>query len=108
MSTAKQEKIQQHYDDIADVYDTHYDYPRGRCYHTHLSRHVMKALPGSGALLDIGCGTGLFVEKYLHHGGTAVGIDLRQEHDRTGTRPLRLLRFYYGNRGIPPVPRPIL
>jgi ubiquinone/menaquinone biosynthesis C-methylase UbiE len=76
MSTVKQEKIQQHYDDIADVYDTHYDYPRGRCYHTHLSRHVMKALPEGGALLDIGCGTGLFVEKYLHHGGTAVGIDL--------------------------------
>jgi ubiquinone/menaquinone biosynthesis C-methylase UbiE len=76
MSTAKQEKIQQHYDDIADVYDAHYDYPRGRCYHTHLSRHVMKALPKGGALLDIGCGTGLFVEKYLHNGGTAVGIDL--------------------------------
>jgi ubiquinone/menaquinone biosynthesis C-methylase UbiE len=76
MSTAKQEKIQQHYDEIADVYDIHYDYPRGRCYHTHLSRHVMKALPEGGALLDIGCGTGLFVEKYLHHGGTAVGIDL--------------------------------
>jgi ubiquinone/menaquinone biosynthesis C-methylase UbiE len=76
MSSVKQEKIQQHYDDIADVYDTHYDYPRGRCYHTHLSRHVMKALPKGGALLDIGCGTGLFVEKYLHNGGTAVGIDL--------------------------------
>jgi ubiquinone/menaquinone biosynthesis C-methylase UbiE len=36
----------------------------------------MKALPKGGALLDIGCGTGLFVEKYLHNGGTAVGIDL--------------------------------
>ena len=36
----------------------------------------MKALPEGGALLDIGCGTGLFVEKYLHNGGTAVGIDL--------------------------------
>ncbi|MFA5236289.1 MAG: methyltransferase domain-containing protein [Methanoregula sp.] len=86
MSSAKQEKIQQHYDAIADIYDTHYDYPRGRCYHTHLSRHVMKALPGGGALLDIGCGTGLFVEKYLHNGGTAVGIDLSRnmiEHART-------------------------
>jgi ubiquinone/menaquinone biosynthesis C-methylase UbiE len=36
----------------------------------------MEALPSGGALLDIGCGTGLFVEKYLHNGGTAVGIDL--------------------------------
>jgi ubiquinone/menaquinone biosynthesis C-methylase UbiE len=76
MSTAKQEKIQQHYDAIADIYDTHYDYPRGRCYHTHLSRHVIDSLPKGGDLLDIGCGTGLFVEKYLHDGGTAIGIDL--------------------------------
>ena len=29
MSTAKQEKIQQHYDAIADIYDNHYDLPRG-------------------------------------------------------------------------------
>ncbi|HVP97378.1 class I SAM-dependent methyltransferase [Methanoregula sp.] len=76
MSTAKREKIQQHYDEIADVYDLHYDHPRGRTYHTRISRHVMEALPRGGALLDIGCGTGLFVEKYLHHGGTATGIDL--------------------------------
>lgn len=76
MSLVRQEKIRQHYDTIADVYDTHYDYPRGRCYHTHLSRHVMDFLPKGGALLDIGCGTGLFIEKYLSQGGSAVGIDL--------------------------------
>jgi ubiquinone/menaquinone biosynthesis C-methylase UbiE len=76
MNVAKQKKIQQHYDEIADVYDRHYDHPRGRVYHTRISRHVMEALPRGGVLLDIGCGTGLFVEKYLRHGGTAVGIDL--------------------------------
>jgi ubiquinone/menaquinone biosynthesis C-methylase UbiE len=76
MTVAKREKIQQHYDEIADIYDLHYDHPRGRTYHTRLSRHVMDALPKGGTLLDIGCGTGLFAEKYLRHGGTAVGIDL--------------------------------
>jgi ubiquinone/menaquinone biosynthesis C-methylase UbiE len=76
MTLSKREKIQQHYDEIADVYDLHYDYPRGRSYHTRISSHVMDALPRGGMLLDIGCGTGLFVEKYLRHGGTAVGIDL--------------------------------
>lgn len=76
MSLVLQEKIQRHYDTIADVYDVHYDHPRGRSYHTHLSHHVMKALPKRGRLLDIGCGTGLFVEKYLKHGGTAIGIDI--------------------------------
>lgn len=76
MSQVKVEKIRQHYDAIAGIYDTHYDRPRGRCYHTHISTHVMDALPKGGRLLDIGCGTGLFVEKYLNNGGTAVGIDI--------------------------------
>ena len=76
MTVAKREKIQQHYDEVAEVYDLHYDLPRGRTYHTRISHHVMGALPQGGSLLDIGCGTGLFVEKYLHKGGTAVGIDI--------------------------------
>ena len=76
MNMVKQEKIQQHYDEIAEVYDHHYDHPRGRIYHTRISRHAMESLPRGGKLLDIGCGTGLFIEKYLGNGGTAVGIDL--------------------------------
>ena len=28
MSTVKQKKIQQHYDEIAGMYDLHYDHPR--------------------------------------------------------------------------------
>ncbi|WP_292367764.1 class I SAM-dependent methyltransferase [Methanoregula sp. UBA64] len=76
MSQVKVEKIRQHYDAIAGIYDTHYDHPRGRCYHTHISTHVMEALPRGGRLLDIGCGTGLFIGKYLQNGGSAVGIDI--------------------------------
>jgi ubiquinone/menaquinone biosynthesis C-methylase UbiE len=76
MSTTKTEKIRKHYDTVADTYDTHYDHHRGKRYHTHLSNHLMKALPEGGNLLDIGCGTGLFVEKYIRNGGNAVGLDI--------------------------------
>jgi ubiquinone/menaquinone biosynthesis C-methylase UbiE len=37
---------------------------------------VINALPKGGRLLDIGCGTGLFIGKYLQNGGSAVGIDI--------------------------------
>jgi len=76
VSAIKQKKIQEHYDTIADVYDHHYDQRRGRCYYTHLSTYVMNALPQSGKLLDIGCGTGLFVERYIVDGRSAVGLDI--------------------------------
>jgi ubiquinone/menaquinone biosynthesis C-methylase UbiE len=79
MSTIKQEKIREHYDSVADTYDHHYDHYRGRNYHTHLSDYLIKALPDQGDLLDIGCGTGLFVEKYLRHGGTAAGVDISEK-----------------------------
>ena len=76
MSASGQEKIQEHYDTVADVYDHHYDQPRGRCYHTHISTYIMSALPKGGKLLDIGCGTGLFVERYIEAGGSAIGLDI--------------------------------
>jgi ubiquinone/menaquinone biosynthesis C-methylase UbiE len=76
MSTIKPNKIQHHYDSIADVYDHHYDHRRGRSYHTHISSQLMRPLPRGGRLLDIGCGTGLFVEKFIKIGGTAVGLDI--------------------------------
>ena len=76
MSTTKPNKIQHHYDSIADVYDHHYDHNRGKRYHMHVSSRLMGPLPRGGRLLDIGCGTGLFVEKYIKNGGTAVGLDI--------------------------------
>jgi len=79
MSASRQKKIQEHYDTIADVYDHHYDQPRGRCYHTHISTSIMSALPKDGKLLDIGCGTGLFVERYIEAGGSAIGLDISRK-----------------------------
>ena len=69
-------KVQQHYDEIADIYDDRYDGHRGRCYHRHISDHIMSALPRGGFLLDLGCGTGLFVQRYIEEGGRAVGLDI--------------------------------
>ncbi len=79
MSGTKTEKVRQHYDAVADTYDHHYDYRRGRKYHTHLSNHLIKALPEGGNLLDIGCGTGLFVEKYIQNGGCGTGLDISEK-----------------------------
>jgi ubiquinone/menaquinone biosynthesis C-methylase UbiE len=78
MSGTKTDKIRRHYDTVADTYDSHYDHHRGKTYHTHLSGHLMRALPEGGRLLDIGCGTGLFVEKYIRNGGTATGLDISE------------------------------
>jgi len=33
------------------------------------STYIMSVLPNEGVLLDIGCGTGLFVERYHKNGG---------------------------------------
>ena len=79
MSTTRQDKVQHHYDSVADVYDHYYDHRRGRSYHTHVSSQLMRPLPRGGRLLDIGCGTGLFVEKFIKTGGTAVGLDISRK-----------------------------
>lgn len=94
---ARQDKIQKHYDDVADKYDHHYDRTRGRCYHSHISRHVMEMIPGKGELLDIGCGTGLFVEKYLAEGGSATGIDISRGMIRQGRRRCAGTDFIVGS-----------
>ena len=110
MNVVKQIKIQEHYDTIADVYDHHYDQRRGRSYHKHISTHIMNALPHGGKLLDIGCGTGLFVQRYIEAGGNAIGLDMQYGYSvhgcsnvKTfiyhGERPIRYaLRYRYRNR----------
>ncbi|NLZ29283.1 MAG: methyltransferase domain-containing protein [Methanomicrobiales archaeon] len=77
-------KVQQHYDEVADIYDDRYDGRRGRSYHRHISDHVMSMLPEGGLLLDLGCGTGLFVERYIKEGGRAMGLDISPEMVRRG------------------------
>lgn len=70
------EKIRQHYDHVAGIYDSRYGGSVGNRYHGHIREHVMRCLPPGGDLLDLGCGTGLFMAHYLSNGGTAVGLDL--------------------------------
>lgn len=65
-----------HYDKVADNYDSHYDASNGRDYYSHICEGVISALPKKGKLLDIGCGTGLFMQRYLKSGGEAFGVDI--------------------------------
>lgn len=97
MSIAGHDKIQSHYDSVADTYDHHYDCRRGRHYHTHISSYLIKALPPQGHLLDIGCGTGLFIEKYIRTGGTAVGLDLSSRMVERARDRLDTCLFAVGN-----------
>jgi ubiquinone/menaquinone biosynthesis C-methylase UbiE len=61
---------------MAEVYDHHYDSDRGRVYYDHICDMVQEDLPTGGRLLDLGCGTGLFMARYVGSGGTAVGLDI--------------------------------
>lgn len=61
---------------MADVYDNHYDENQGRIYYGHICSSVSRNLPKGARLLDIGCGTGLFMQRYLKTGGEAFGIDI--------------------------------
>lgn len=69
-------KVARHYDEVAEIYDRRYDRSRGRSYYSHISRHVLACLPKGRNLLDLGCGTGLFVQHYTGQGGKATGLDL--------------------------------
>jgi ubiquinone/menaquinone biosynthesis C-methylase UbiE len=97
MIPSRQEKIREHYDTVADTYDHHYDHYRGRNYHTHISNFLIAALPEKGELLDIGCGTGLFVEKYIRHGGKAAGLDISRKMVEQARRRCPGCEFTVGN-----------
>lgn len=47
---------------------------------------AVRALPGKGTLLDIGCGEGVFVNYARRHGFDAYGIDFSSEAIATGKR----------------------
>ena len=69
-------KVQEHYDSVAPVYDMRYDSDMGRAYHRHISSALLEDLPPGRSLLDLGCGTGLFMRRYGETGGDAVGLDI--------------------------------
>jgi ubiquinone/menaquinone biosynthesis C-methylase UbiE len=95
-------KVQQHYDEVADVYDDRYDGRRGKCYHRHISDHVMRELPKGGFLLDLGCGTGLFVQRYVEEGGRAVGLDISPGMVRHGRQRCPESGFFVGTADVLP------
>jgi ubiquinone/menaquinone biosynthesis C-methylase UbiE len=68
--------VADHYDEVAPFYDLRYDTSCGRVYHRHICRHMLDWVPRGKLLLDLGCGTGLFMRRYGDLGGTAVGLDI--------------------------------
>ncbi len=96
-------KVQQHYDEVADIYDERYDGSRGKYYHGHISDHVMRELPKDGFLLDVGCGTGLFVQRYVEEGGRAVGgLDISPGMVRHGRQRCPESGFCVGTADVLP------
>lgn len=91
-------KVQSHYDEIADVYDQRYDHrDRGKQYYDHIAQAVLDQIGTGGELLDIGCGTGLFIRRYLKHGGSVTGIDISSGMIRRATRLFPQVDFLVGN-----------
>ena len=70
-------KVRECYDRWAAVYDRRYHHRvSGRCYYHHISRVILDAIPTAGDVLDLGCGTGLFLDSYLQGGGSGTGLDI--------------------------------
>ncbi|HWQ67605.1 MAG TPA: class I SAM-dependent methyltransferase [Methanospirillum sp.] len=91
-------KVQSHYDEIADVYDQRYDHrERGRQYYDHIAEAVINKIGTGGHLLDIGCGTGLFIRRYLPFGGKVTGIDISQGMIQRAGPVFPEVRFLVGN-----------
>jgi ubiquinone/menaquinone biosynthesis C-methylase UbiE len=96
------EKVQQHYDEVADIYDDRYDRKRGKFYHAHISERVLESVPMGGRILDVGCGTGLFLRMYEERGGCGIGIDLSREMIRKARKRCESSEFFVGNAEILP------
>jgi ubiquinone/menaquinone biosynthesis C-methylase UbiE len=61
---------------MAEIYDRQYNERHGRIYYAHICDRVIRALPPGGRLLDLGCGTGLFMQRYMKGEGKAIGLDI--------------------------------
>ncbi|HUU76251.1 MAG TPA: methyltransferase domain-containing protein [Methanoregulaceae archaeon] len=99
---ASQKKVRLHYDEVAEIYDHRYDRKRGRSYYTHISRNVLGRLPKGVRLLDLGCGTGLFVNMYLAFGGDAVGLDISKGMIHQAQSRCRSSHFAVGTAEVLP------
>lgn len=79
-------KDMQHYDRVAAVYDAQYGEEQERKYKAALDA---VSISKGGYVLDLGCGTGLFIEEAAKLGGCVVGVDhsknmlkkAKQKHD---------------------------
>jgi len=99
---AAQSKVRQHYDEVAEIYDRRYDRNRGRSYYSHLSRHILEHLPKGKKLLDLGCGTGLFIQRYRKYGGIAIGLDISPGMIQKARSRCNSGQFAVGNAEILP------
>ncbi len=95
-------KVQQHYDDVAEIYDDRYDRDQGRYYHAHIREIVASRLPKGGFLLDLGCGTGLFVRQYVADGGRAIGLDISPKMVAKGKQHYPESEFVVGTADVLP------
>ena len=98
--TSVEMRVKTHYDDIADVYEQRYDHrERGRLYYDHIAEAVLSRIHNRGYLLDIGCGTGLFIRRYLimDSNKTAAGIDISRGMICKARENFPYLPFVIGN-----------
>jgi ubiquinone/menaquinone biosynthesis C-methylase UbiE len=95
-------KVQQHYDDVADIYDDRYDRKRGKFYHAHISERVLEGIPPGKIILDLGCGTGLFLKAYEEQGGCGIGLDLSRGMITRARWRCGMSEFIVGNAEVLP------
>lgn len=68
-------ELRRRYDETAEVYDRRYEGIQRAKY-----RVVMRNLPGEiGNILDLGCGTGMFLRELSSRAGFVVGVDASPE-----------------------------
>jgi len=70
------------FDTVADRYDKWYDEPAGKTYDRLERRAIRRFLPQSGKdgrLVDVGCGTGHWMELFAGMGFHVVGVDVSNE-----------------------------